>query len=136
VALLDIVPTLYRFETIDQKAATPLPNICAASKNPETIRGTCAEYRAGASIDLEHDRADRDHKLTMPLFVLWGQRSSQGGGYDVLAVWREHTRDRLQPRHRQRHFFSRKRRRRPTARCAAFSPGRAIKRRWPNCSPV
>jgi hypothetical protein len=76
-------------------------------KNPETIRTTCAEYRAGASIDLEHDRADRDHKLTMPLLVLWGQRSSQGGGYDVLAVWREHTRDRLRPRHRQRPFPSR-----------------------------
>ena len=60
-------------------------------KNPETIRATCAEYRAGASIDLEHDRADRGRKLTMPLLVLWGQRSSQGGGYDVLAVWREHT---------------------------------------------
>jgi haloacetate dehalogenase len=26
----------------------------------------------------------------MPLLVLWGERSSQGGGYDVLAVWREH----------------------------------------------
>jgi hypothetical protein len=22
--------------------------------------------------------------------VLWGERSSQGSGYDVLAVWREH----------------------------------------------
>jgi haloacetate dehalogenase len=26
----------------------------------------------------------------MPLFVLWGERSSQGSGYDVLSVWREH----------------------------------------------
>jgi haloacetate dehalogenase len=43
-----------------------------------------------ATIDLEHDRADRGRKLTMPLLVLWGQRSSQGGGYDVLGVWREH----------------------------------------------
>ena len=56
-------------------------------KNPETTRATCDEYRAGASIDLVHDRAQ---KPAMPLLVLWGQRSSQGSGYDVLAVWREH----------------------------------------------
>ena len=59
-------------------------------KNPETIRATCDEYRAGATIDLEHDRADRGRKLAMPLLVLWGERSSQGSGYDVLTVWRDH----------------------------------------------
>jgi haloacetate dehalogenase len=58
--------------------------------NPETIRATCDEYRAGAEIDLVHDRADRGKKLAMPLLVLWGQRSGQGSGYDMLAVWREH----------------------------------------------
>lgn len=132
-ALLDIVPTLYRFETIDQKAATgsfhwffliqpsPFPERLIAAEcelflrkmlglsgtpgahepevfaeylrcfcNPETIRATCDEYRAGAAIDLEHDRADRGKKLQMPLFVLWGQRSGQGSGYDLLSVWREH----------------------------------------------
>ena len=26
----------------------------------------------------------------MPLLMLWGTRSSQGSGYDVLAVWRDH----------------------------------------------
>ncbi len=26
----------------------------------------------------------------MPLLVLWGQRSGQGSGYDMLAVWRDH----------------------------------------------
>ena len=25
----------------------------------------------------------------MPLLVLWGDRSSQGSGYDVLGVWRD-----------------------------------------------
>jgi len=49
-----------------------------------------AQYRAGASVGLAHDRADRGRNLTMPLLVLWGQRSSQGSGYDVLAVWHEH----------------------------------------------
>ena len=132
-AILDIVPTLYRFETIDQKAATgsyhwffliqpaPFPERLIGAEceyylrhsfgldrnpaalepevfaeylrcfsNPETIRATCDEYRAGAGIDLEHDRADRGRRIGTPLLVLWGQRSGQGSGYDVLAVWREH----------------------------------------------
>jgi haloacetate dehalogenase len=132
-ALLDIVPTLYRFENIDQSMATgswhwffliqgrglPERLLGAESEfflrhqfgrlldsgaiepeafaeylrcfqNPETIRATCDEYRAGASIDLEHDRADRGRKVATPLHVLWGRHSGQGSGYDMLAVWREH----------------------------------------------
>ena len=58
--------------------------------NPETIRATCDEYRAGAGIDLEHDRADRARKIAMPLLVLWGRSSGQGSGYDMLSVWRDH----------------------------------------------
>ena len=26
----------------------------------------------------------------MPVLALWGRRSSQESGYDVLAVWRDH----------------------------------------------
>jgi len=48
------------------------------------------KYRAGATLDLVHDRADRGRRLTMPLLVLWGRRSSQGSGYDILGVWRDH----------------------------------------------
>ena len=59
-------------------------------ENPETIRATCDEYRAGASIDLAHDHPDRGRKVAMPLLVLWGERSGQGSGYDMLSVWREH----------------------------------------------
>jgi haloacetate dehalogenase len=59
-------------------------------RNPETIRATCDEYRAGATIDLVHDRVDRGRRIMTPLLMLWGQRSSQGSGYDVLGVWRDH----------------------------------------------
>ena len=62
-------------------------------ENPETIRATCDEYRASAGIDLDHDRADRARKITMPLLVLWGRSSGQGSGYDMLAVWRDHAND-------------------------------------------
>src|SRR5574337_707849 len=42
--------------------------------NPETIHATCEDYRASASIDLEHDRASDAQRITCPLLVLWGER--------------------------------------------------------------
>ncbi len=43
---------------------------------PAAIHAMCEDYRAAASIDLEHDRADiRANKLIeCPLCVLWGER--------------------------------------------------------------
>ena len=43
-------------------------------KDPATIHATCEDYRAGASIDLEHSSADGAKKVTCPLLVLWGER--------------------------------------------------------------
>jgi haloacetate dehalogenase len=74
-------------------------------RNPETIRATCDEYRAGASIDLVHDRADRGRRITMPLLVLWGEHSSQGSGYDMLGVWREHAENVSGHRIKSGHFL-------------------------------
>ena len=56
---------------------------------PENIHALCEDYRAGASIDLQHDAADLDRKIACPLLVLWGERGPMGRLYDVLAVWRE-----------------------------------------------
>ena len=56
---------------------------------PGTIHATCEDYRAGASIDLEHDEADMDHKIACPLLVLWGERGANQRLFDVLATWRE-----------------------------------------------
>ena len=58
--------------------------------NPATIHATCEDYRAGASIDLEHDRADRDrnHLVAAPTLVLWGTRGLVGKVYDVMGIWR------------------------------------------------
>jgi haloacetate dehalogenase len=39
--------------------------------DPETIRASCAEYRA-IELDLVHDEKDRGRKLTCPVLVLWG----------------------------------------------------------------
>ncbi len=52
-----------------------------------TIHATCEDYRAAATIDLEHDRADADRKLSTPLLALWGRRGVVGKMFDCLADW-------------------------------------------------
>lgn len=58
---------------------------------PGSARGICEDYRASATIDLEHDRADiaAGKKLTMPLCVLWGAYGAVGANFDVLQLWQE-----------------------------------------------
>jgi haloacetate dehalogenase len=59
-------------------------------RDPATVRGICEDYRASATIDLDHDRADRDagRHLTMPLLVLWGAHGVIQRCFDPLAEWR------------------------------------------------
>ena len=56
----------------------------------DTIHATCEDYRAGASIDLEHDRASRaaGEKIACDLLLLWGTRGLVGRRFDPLALWR------------------------------------------------
>ena len=56
-------------------------------KNPGTIHATCEDYRAGASIDLEHDTADRDRKISCPVLALWAERGNTARMFDVIATW-------------------------------------------------
>ncbi|MFT7722752.1 MAG: alpha/beta fold hydrolase [Roseateles sp.] len=56
---------------------------------PGTAAAVCADYRAGAGIDLEHDRADRDagRRVSQPLRVLWGARGVVGRCFEPLKLW-------------------------------------------------
>ena len=56
---------------------------------PGTIQAVCEDYRAAASIDLEHDAADAHRRVERPMLVLWGSKGVVGETYDVLATWRE-----------------------------------------------
>lgn len=58
--------------------------------NPASISATCEDYRAAASIDLEHDSADKNTKMAMPVQALWGQKGLVGKLYDVIDVWRDY----------------------------------------------
>ena len=54
-------------------------------RHSETIRATCDEYRAGASIDLVHDRADLSQKVRVPMQHRDGQEEARSAGNPVLA---------------------------------------------------
>lgn len=57
--------------------------------DPATIHASCEDYRAAASIDMEHDEMDMDRKVACPLLVLWGQEGFVNRHYEVLNVWRQ-----------------------------------------------
>lgn len=61
--------------------------------HPATIHGSCEDYRAAASIDLEHDRADDGRRIACPLLVLWGAHGVVERKHDPLALWRERADD-------------------------------------------
>jgi haloacetate dehalogenase len=62
---------------------------------PGSGMSMCEDYRAAATIDLEHDRADviAGRRLEQPLRVLWGEHGAVGQCFDVLGLWRERATD-------------------------------------------
>ena len=60
-------------------------------REPAAIHAMCEDYRAGASIDLEHDAADvaAGRKIGCPLLVLWGERGVVHRCFDPLLAWQE-----------------------------------------------
>lgn len=62
---------------------------------PGTALSICEDYRASATIDLLHDRADvaAGLQLQQPLRVLWGEHGAVGQCFDVLHLWRERAED-------------------------------------------
>ena len=73
-------------------APAALADYMQAVHCPEMIRGMCEDYRAAATIDLEHDRASRaaGEKVRCPMLVLWGRKAKIEAWYDALGVWRRY----------------------------------------------
>jgi haloacetate dehalogenase len=61
--------------------------------DPATLHAMCEDYRAGATIDLEHDLADLDVKVKCPVLAIWGAMGAMEPLHDVLATWRERASD-------------------------------------------
>ena len=60
---------------------------------PGTVHAACEDYRAGATIDMQHDKEDNGKKVACPLLVLWARDAPMGRLFDVPATWRERASD-------------------------------------------
>ena len=71
-------------------AATAVDDYLKCFKDPETVRAICEDYRAGVSIDCEHDLVDQNsgNKISCPVLVLWGKQGKLEQWYDTLDIWR------------------------------------------------
>jgi len=60
----------------------------AAFRHPDAIHGACEDYRAAATVDYDHDAADRDagRRIIAPLLILWS--AAYARPWDFLASWR------------------------------------------------
>ena len=78
------------------KLADAMPEYARAFRKPEVIAATCADYRAGATLDDEHDRADlaAGQKIACPTLAIWSETFvGRGKTADPLGVWRQYARD-------------------------------------------
>ena len=101
-ALIDSDPVRYIRSVMGQRhaglaafAAGALAEYERCAQIPGTGLSICEDYRAGATIDLVHDRADvaAGLKLKQPLRVLWAEHGAVGKYFDVMQLWRERASD-------------------------------------------
>ena len=85
-----------------------------------TIHATCEDYRAGATVDLTHDEADAEKKISCPLLLLWSATGT-GALFDVAAIWQERATARVRGRALDcGHFLAEERPEEVTAELIAF----------------
>lgn len=97
-SLIDSNPVRYIRSVMGKRhagLAAFAPAALAEYERCAQIAGTgmsiCEDYRAAATIDLDHDRADiaEGRKLQQPLRVIWGEHGAVGTCFDVMDLWRE-----------------------------------------------
>ena len=73
----------------------------AGASNPEGMHAMCEDYRAAATIDLVHDRADRAEgkKLSMPVRVLWGEHGLVNKCFAPIEDWKRVSTNEVTGRH-------------------------------------
>lgn len=74
----------------DALASDAIAAYVAQFREPAVIAATCADYRAGATVDRAHDAEDRarGRKIVCPVLVLWGRGYLSTKTASPLAVWR------------------------------------------------
>jgi haloacetate dehalogenase len=71
--------------------ATAVAHYAEHFHKPSVLEAMAEDYRAGATIDLLHDRQDRTagKKITCPVFVPWGKRYTAGSPLRIWQTWAE-----------------------------------------------
>jgi haloacetate dehalogenase len=94
--LIDAAPEFFLRTHIDGQSKTSgsisdavFAEYLRCYRDPACRHAICEDYRAAATIDLEHDAADSDRRIEVPLLALWGAKGTVGALYDVLETWRE-----------------------------------------------
>ncbi len=59
-----------------------------AARNPNVVSAWCRDYRAAATIDLEHDRENLGETSQIPCLVLWGSKGVVDHHLDPVEAWR------------------------------------------------
>lgn len=60
-----------------------------AFADPAIVHAVCEEYRAAATLDVEHDDADRGRRpIACPTLVLWSATGAVAEWYEPLEIWR------------------------------------------------
>jgi haloacetate dehalogenase len=72
---------------IDPRA---LQHYLAPFRDPSRLHAMCEDYRAGAALDFEHDKADHDagNKITVPMLALWGDAGIARAAATPLDTWK------------------------------------------------
>jgi haloacetate dehalogenase len=61
----------------------------AQLRDTDHIHAICEEYRAAATLDYEHDEADRGkRRITCPTLALWSHTAAVAAWYEPLEVWK------------------------------------------------
>ena len=79
-----------RVEDFDQEM---LADYRRCWRDPAMIHGSCSDYRAAATIDLDHDRADVDRKVACRMLVFYGAAGTMARLFDIPAEWRKRCSD-------------------------------------------
>jgi haloacetate dehalogenase len=74
-------------DVFDLRALAHYRSICGT---PARIHAFCEDYRAGATTDVDHDRADlaAGKTVTCPTLVLWGDDGIPAANSVPLDIWR------------------------------------------------
>jgi haloacetate dehalogenase len=78
-------------KTLDAIDPRALDHYIAPFRDPARIHAMCEDYRAGAYVDYELDKADFEagNKITVPMLALWGNAGIAQAAATPLEIWKQ-----------------------------------------------